>query len=152
MKYDTVTLNVEHRQILFPKQLRIVGPHSKLQLWIRPGKNCLHSENCAGTYIHVWSPIEPHNCQTLLGYCEVMFREEARWEWEVLCIFKAWNRVFKLEVIIWLHSLDFMGKDTEAWEKWNSLSPNHGLLVTGLGQESQPPLILTQCSFHYIYF
>lgn len=64
----------------------------------------------------MWLPIKPQNYRMISGIRETELWEKARWVWEVCCIFKMRKGIFKLEVVIWLHTLGFMDKDTEAWE------------------------------------
>lgn len=55
--------------------------------------------------------MELQSCKMISGYHEIKFWEKII---RVYCIFKVQNGIFQLEVVIWLHALDFMDKDTEA--------------------------------------
>ena len=54
------------------------------------------------------------SAQWLSGYHEIKLRAKVR---RVYCVFKMQNGIFQLEVVIWLHTLGFMDKDTEASKK-----------------------------------
>lgn len=58
--------------------------------------------------------MELQKCKMISGYHEIKLWEKVR---RAYCIFKRQNGIFQLEVVIWLHTLGFMDKDTEASKK-----------------------------------